>query len=311
MHLVARFATNTVSPEERLRYWNALTAEDGISTDAPRALFRGELRHWILGDLTLVRPRSTASIVTRSSGRAQAGERRLILHLQHRGHTRQLQGGRDGMLRPGDLSLLSASDPYRLELSANHEMLAVELPERMLRARMLRPEDHLGRVVPASAPASRMLHDFLLSLWRVSARARHDAGWAKTMGAVLIDLIALALSAGADPADMLPSPTCERLLDLVEARLCDPELRTGSMAGALGVSIRTVQNIFANLGTTPTAHVLERRLSRAAERLRTAPDESITAIAFDLGFNDSAYFTRCFRKRFGYPPSAWRGGHAA
>ena len=33
---------------------------------------------------------------------------------------------------------------------------------------------------------------------------------------------------------------------------------------------------------------------------------SITDIAFDLGFNDSAYFTRCFRQQFGAPPSAWR-----
>jgi AraC-like DNA-binding protein len=61
------------------------------------------------------------------------------------------------------------------------------------------------------------------------------------------------------------------------------------------------------MGTTPGGYVLERRLTRAAEMLATGTATSITAIAFDLGFNDSAYFTRCFRQRFGTTPSAWRG----
>ena len=310
MQAVARFATSDVAPGDRLRSWNALTADIGISTDARTAPFRGELWRWMLGELVLARPRSNAAIVTGVAGTAPGDERRLILHLQHRGHMRQYQGGRESSLGPGEIALLSASDPYRLELSANHEILAVELPERLLRPHASRLEDHLGRVVAGTFPASRMLHDFLLSLWRVSARARHDAAWAKATGAVLLDLIVLALRASAEPAVKRPGLQCERLLDLVEARLYDPDLRAGSMAVALGVSIRTIQNAFGSIATTPTAYVLEQRLARAAERLRIAPDESITAIAFDLGFNDSAYFTRCFRKRFGYSPSAWRGGHA-
>ena len=38
---------------------------------------------------------------------------------------------------------------------------------------------------------------------------------------------------------------------------------------------------------------------------------SITALAFDLGFNDSAYFSRCFRQRFGTTPSGYRLANGA
>jgi AraC-like DNA-binding protein len=60
------------------------------------------------------------------------------------------------------------------------------------------------------------------------------------------------------------------------------------------------------MGTTPSAYILERRLARAAERLGAAHEASITEIAFELGFNDSAYFARAFRQRFGVSPREWR-----
>ena len=78
------------------------------------------------------------------------------------------------------------------------------------------------------------------------------------------------------------------------------------LADELGISPRSVQSLFAQRATTPSAYILRRRLDRAAELLSGDPARSITDIAFDLGFNDSAYFTRCFRQQFGAPPSAWR-----
>jgi AraC-like DNA-binding protein len=35
---------------------------------------------------------------------------------------------------------------------------------------------------------------------------------------------------------------------------------------------------------------------------------TITDVAFDVGFSDSAFFTRCFRRHFGVSPSQWRSG---
>ncbi len=117
------------------------------------------------------------------------------------------------------------------------------------------------------------------------------------------DLVALA-ARGADVArDVAPgSALREKMVGLVDARLCDPGLRTSTLAGELGVSARTVQNLFAAMGATPSSYVLDRRLRRAAERLAADRGTSITDIAYDLGFNDSAYFARCFRQRFGMTP---------
>ena len=93
---------------------------------------------------------------------------------------------------------------------------------------------------------------------------------------------------------------------MVEAQLADPALRTLGLATQCNASVRTIQNLFAGMGTTPSTYILERRLARAAERLSAAAEVSITDVAFDLGFNDSAYFARAFRQRFGVSPREWR-----
>ena len=71
--------------------------------------------------------------------------------------------------------------------------------------------------------------------------------------------------------------------------------------------------IFRQLvGMTPHQFVLRTRLHRAAVRLRRS-DETISAIAFDAGFNDLSTFNRRFRRLMGASPGAYRarGRHSA
>jgi AraC-like DNA-binding protein len=95
----------------------------------------------------------------------------------------------------------------------------------------------------------------------------------------------------------------------VREHLFDPDLRTGAIADALGVSRRTVQDVFAGMATTPTAFITEQRLEAAARKLAGGDDcGRITDLALDLGFNDPAYFARVFRTRYQVSPNAYREG---
>jgi len=61
----------------------------------------------------------------------------------------------------------------------------------------------------------------------------------------------------------------------------------------------------AAMGCTPIAYMIQLRLARAAKYLRQS-DDSITSIAYAVGFNDGNYFTRQFRKHFGVSPRTYR-----
>lgn len=307
MGTVEKYATTGIAPGHRLRFWNDLVDRiySGTFVNTPGDDFQGEMWAWQIGELGMIRPRSTASFVGRQ---AQDGaEDRLILHLQCRGGSLHSQDGADCELQPGDFVLGAADRPYSLNLSA-HELLVVEFPRQPLADRFPGLDDMLSRRFCGGSPGGRVFRDFLLSLWRQGDQGQQDPEWENGVSAVFYDLAALAMRGAASPRARLPDLALrDKVLALIEARLCDPQLKTTMVASACQTSVRTVQNLFAAMGTTPSAYILERRLARAAERLGAYREASITDIAFELGFNDSAYFTRCFRQHFGVAPREWRG----
>lgn len=308
MTAVQKFATDGIAPPERLAFWNALVDRvySGTYVNSASEDFTGEMWTWQVGDLSMIRPRSTASFVGRDP--RYTADERLILHLQCRGSSIHRQSGTETTLGAGDFVIASPHEAYAIDLAA-HELLVVEFPRAPLAERFPGIDDALRRRMSGATPGARMFHDFLLSLWRQSQQGLSDPDWQDGVSQVFYDLIALAMRGAARPETapaMADSALRSRVLGMVDAQLVDPGLRTLGLAEACSTSVRTIQNLFAGMGTTPSAYILERRLARAAERLSAGTDASITEIAFELGFNDSAYFARAFRQRFGVPPREWR-----
>jgi AraC family L-rhamnose operon transcriptional activator RhaR/AraC family L-rhamnose operon regulatory protein RhaS len=58
-------------------------------------------------------------------------------------------------------------------------------------------------------------------------------------------------------------------------------------------------------GQSPIAYLIQLRIQRATELLRHG-DQSISEIAFSVGFEDSNYFSRQFRKSMHTSPREYR-----
>lgn len=317
MGTIERFASTDVAPAHRLNYWNKVCTDALCRTtvDSPVEGFRAEMWRWMLGDLKLIRPRSDASVVRRAGG-DQDG---LVLHLQLKGRSRLVSDGRVAELGAGDFILSEAGQGYSFELSQGHEFLVAEMPRQEMLRRVPDLEAQICRSLSGLTPGGRVFRDFLLTLWRQGepqpghlpqAACPGDRDYAESVLDAFCDLCALAVR-GAEmrgAAETAPAaPVLRRRFHAyIDAHLGDPDLGTARLAEEFCVSPRTVQGVFSNAGCTPTSYIQERRLCRAADCLRSEPRRSITDIAFDLGFNDSAYFTRLFRRRYGMSPSDWR-----
>ncbi|MER2598513.1 MAG: substrate-binding domain-containing protein [Caldilineales bacterium] len=64
------------------------------------------------------------------------------------------------------------------------------------------------------------------------------------------------------------------------------------------------------LGMTPIAYLNRYRVLQAQHLLRET-EKPITEIAYDVGFSDSSYFSRVFRREIGVSPEAYRRGETA
>jgi AraC-like DNA-binding protein len=92
---------------------------------------------------------------------------------------------------------------------------------------------------------------------------------------------------------------------LIDRHLTDERLTAQWLADRVGVSLRTLQQDFNQIGTTLTSLIRARRLHYAREQLASACSGSgltIAEVAYNSGFNDISYFNRCFKKAFDCVP---------
>ncbi len=78
------------------------------------------------------------------------------------------------------------------------------------------------------------------------------------------------------------------------------------IAGMASLSVSQFVRVFRKqYDTTPIDYVLELRLNEA-RRLLQFSNMSVSEIAYHVGFNDTNYFSRLFKKKYGHPPSQIR-----
>lgn len=65
----------------------------------------------------------------------------------------------------------------------------------------------------------------------------------------------------------------------------------------------------AETGRSPLAYLTNLRLSKAKQMLLESPHETVSNIATQCGFQDSLYFSTCFKKHTGVSPQQYRKNH--
>ncbi|WP_313026472.1 helix-turn-helix domain-containing protein [Pseudomonas lopnurensis] len=149
----------------------------------------------------------------------------------------------------------------------------------------------------------------LIELIREEATS-HERGNVAAGHALLLALLMRIARLGT-PATMLRGSNPRRTALLGRFReLVDEHFRrhwpVARYAEALGITPTTLGRICRDeLGEPPTALINE-RLIREAQRQLAYTELEIKQIAHDLGFIDSAYFSRYFRKQAGLKPSEFR-----
>jgi signal transduction histidine kinase/DNA-binding response OmpR family regulator/ligand-binding sensor domain-containing protein len=97
-----------------------------------------------------------------------------------------------------------------------------------------------------------------------------------------------------------------KVREMVEANINDFNFTVEQLARELHLSHSQFgRKLDALTGFTPNHFIRNIRLKKAKELLLNQ-ELSITAVAYDCGFNDPSYFTRVFKKEFGKTPLEWR-----
>ena len=295
-----RFSTRLVPHQRRHLFWRDVVAEafPGMTLNAPEGI-QADLSRCSFGQVGLARARSDRARLSRVA--SQGEERHLLLHLLHRGAITMTHGDRSSCGRVGDIIVADDTRPYAIDISPANDCLILQVPATIMGAEIAVRDWH-GCLLPADNPNVAFLGHILRGLWSQRGHFDHlddDAGL------LLADAARMVCRSG--PACQSAARPPRSPVDYALENLDNPDLGTALIGQALDLSARAVQkSFFRQVGLTPTAFITARRLQRAATLMARGEGQTITDIAFEVGFNDSAFFTRCFRRHFGLSPSQWR-----
>jgi AraC-like DNA-binding protein len=224
------------------------------------------------------------------------------------GKSGMTQNDRAVQLSPGDVALVDAARPVTYFASdTSARWLSVHLPRRSLISHLgFEPQ---GGSCGQGARATRLLFDLVRDADAGSASSSADF----YMQLAVYDLVgALFAPSEPRPVSRATDKLFARIGALIKDGFPDADFGPVEVANQAGVSLRYVQRLFTERGTTCSEFIYSRRLDHAAHLLHRrallGTGQPIGEIAYACGFREYAHFARRFRNRFGYPPGS-HGGH--
>jgi len=258
------FSTAPLDPSERQASWNRIGSEmyreQLVIAPRPGSRFGAALRCQSYGGVTIARVVTTPATLhsqpwdTHTVDSEYAG-----VVLQDTGTIVREMASRRTLHLPGTVTVSCQSQPYTLSFADTARCIGIWLPVDRLAQRIGDPARLIDTRIEATRAA--LLANFLRTITTQTHPAQ-DPGYDEAIANVLLNLIAITYQHKTAPAaaDIARTRWQQVVLDLVERNLEDPELGAATLAGRLGVTPAEVQVVFAQIATTASAYIRQRRL---------------------------------------------------
>ncbi|PVE47539.1 helix-turn-helix domain-containing protein [Pararhodobacter aggregans] len=230
-----------------------------------------------------------------------------VLLLQEGGGEASLEGARLA-LPPGTLLNVPRGVVHGFRFEPETRGLVVTFAAEML-DQTLRPGEGLreilaeARVMPADPEATQSLTALLNAF---SGRDFARAQILRSLAGLVLGQLARAMAGSGAASDAAPAP---ELLARFEALIDAHYLQhwgVADYAQALAVSAAHLSRLTRAATGRPASALIEDRLVREARRNLVYTNLPVSRIAYALGFEDPAYFTRVFTRATGLSPRAFR-----
>lgn len=227
-----------------------------------------------------------------------------ILMVQHDGTALARQYDHQTWLQRSDIYLMDTCAPLEIIVPKTSRATCIAVNRSLVAELFSRPEAVFGlKISGESGGIPRVLHHMVTGLLGDSHRYDNDETEAVSTSLQSLLMLGLktppCLAAALADADKLKHVKAWMLRNLD-----DPALDVAQIAKHAGISRSALYRLFAAESVSPMAWLTTKRLLQAHEILsqNLVGKVNVSSICYGLGFNDSAHFSRLFRKRFGYSP---------
>ena len=313
------FDTRTLAAGRRRQAWRDAICEIYLQVDCridPDVEYAGLVREARFGGVTITDAIISPQTIRRGTQHIGRFEKDCYyMGIEHIGAVDIRQAKTSFVLRPGRGSLYYANQPYELQANVRSRQFWIEFPRVSFDRRFDSGRPPMLKNFDLTRGLGRIAAEFCATLATESGRL--DETSRSKLGEQFMDLIALALNSEPDrqAADdqSVQHARLRSIKGYIEENLGDPNLSLTTIARENGVSLRYLQHLNRLVYKSASEWLRLRRLQRCYDLL-TSPQyacQSITEIAYSMGFSSSSHFSNLFRARFNMRPSDARGAPAA
>lgn len=226
-----------------------------------------------------------------------------------KGVTRRAQFDRDCALNAFASTMVLCSEPYWASSSDDFANMIIRVPAALIRSRVANCESLCGTAHQRSVMINSVIWNMVAGFFNgtLALPSAEDPSL-RRLAEIILELVVFVLNrelGGDEPADASHRGMIRnRIVEYLNAHLCDPTLSPQKVATANGISVSYMNKLLRPSGRSMARRVLDERLALCHARLSQASLRhlSIGRIAYDAGFNNQSYFTSRFRAKYGVTP---------
>ena len=305
----ARFVTNTSRQKRDCAEYLDLLRRMIMDFDVVGDRFFADSTVVSLPGVRIINSHSSGFRTERTRAMAQDSDDRA-LYMCLEGGARISHRGQDIVLQAGETTLLSSSDPLRIERNHSRQII-VAVPRGMLRDSVANADAALMCRMDAAPEPLRLLRKYIEAFTDSPGLVGPD--YSGLIASQIQDLMAVTLGATRDAAETangrgVRAARMHAIKSDIARNLASGDLSATALAARHKISRRYVHALFEHEGTTLSRFVTAQRLAHVQRALSDPRllHLTIAAVAFDAGFNDLSSFNHAFRRHLGMTPREFR-----
>jgi AraC-like DNA-binding protein len=307
MHLFTKFDTTIVPASDRFGYWHDVVCGRFVpasSLDKSQNDFDASLVTRAVGPLEISHFRAPPHFWSREKKHISADDHDdILLSILLNGSGALEQDGRTVVQRQHEIVLYDTSQAFRYDLAS--EIVLVKIPRRLLASRYTNLRSLMAVGVRTDLSLNALLMDLATRTMLLDVPDDSSTTVGARLASSVQDLVSAVIDLEIEERGALNHQRMsqlERAQRYAVANLGDENLSPEAMAKRGAVSLRTLNRLFAKIGTTPVRWVWQRRLQASHSALSEGCATSVTDAAFQFGFSEVSHFSRSFKAAYGVSP---------
>lgn len=225
-----------------------------------------------------------------------------------------VQDGREVVMRPGELSFYDTSRPYSLVFDEEFRNLIMMFPKDRVEFPTTLVDSLTAVSLTGELPLASAVSQFIsqaspqFGTLPLAAQTKLTHTSVQLINTIFSAVLGLSAESAHPRQAMM-----QQITAYINSNLGMPGLSPRSIAEANFISTRHLHALFAEMDTTVSAWIRERRLDRCRRDLvdPAQTHRGVASIAAGWGFSDAAHFSRVFRAAYGLSPTELRRQHSA